>query len=115
MAKIFNVPSEIRKPKLDFTDFEAYERDCERYENEIRAWINQNGYNGKNAGEIIRFQVADGYARYMVLQMRPTALIHIDTMDAWHFQYAHILSAKEIQDAIDKEKALNKLFKTFGG
>jgi hypothetical protein len=114
MAKIFNVPSEIRKPILNFEDMDGYERDCERYENEIRASINKLGYNGKNAGEIIRFQVADGYARYMVLAMRPVSLIHIDTMDAWHFQYAHTLSAKDIQNSIDSEKAMAKLFKRFG-
>ena len=114
MAKLYSVPSEIRKPKVDFSDFKAYERDCERYENEIRAFIKQSGYNGKNAGEIIRFQVADGYAQYMVLSMRPASLIHIDTMDAWHFQYAHALSAKDIQEAVDREKAMAKLFKTFG-
>lgn len=114
MAKIYAVPSEIRKPKLDFSDFKAYERDCERYENEIRAFIKQMGYNGKNAGEIIRFPVADGYARYMVLAMRPASLIHIDTMDAWHFSHAHALSGKDIQAAVDKEKAMEKLFKTFG-
>jgi hypothetical protein len=31
--------------------------------------------------------------------------------DAWDFQYAHLLTAKEVQEKIDQQKALERLFK----
>lgn len=34
-------------------------------------------------GEIIKFQVADGYAEYMVKKVKPLQLIHLSDGDAW--------------------------------
>ena len=111
-AEIFNAPEQIKQPVMDFANFDRvkYDEENERYISELKQFIKDNGYTGKNAGEIIRFPVADGYAEYMVVSMRPVRLIHIPLGDAWNFQYAHLLTAKEVQASIDKEKALEKLF-----
>ena len=68
------------------------------------------GYSGKNMGEILRFPAADSYAQYMVVSMRPLQLVHLSLGDAWGFQYAHLLTAKEVQEKIDQQKRINKLF-----
>jgi glucan biosynthesis protein len=111
MAQIFNSPDGVKVPELDFKNFAQYEKDCENYKKDLKAWLNKNGFNGKNVGEIIQFPVADGYAEYMVASMKPVKLVHMPLMDAWHFEYAHLMTAKEVQAKIDGQNALKKLFK----
>jgi hypothetical protein len=111
MATIFNSPDEVQVPELDFANFGQYKKDCEKYKEDLKTWLNKNGYNGKNVGEIIQFPVADGYAEYMVASMKPVKLVHLPLMDAWHFQYAHLMTAKEIQAKIDGQNRLKELFK----
>lgn len=111
MATIFNSPDQVKVPELDFKNFEQYEKDCEKYKEDLKTWLNKNGYNGKNVGEIIQFPVADGYAEYMVASMKPVKLVHLPLMDAWRFQYVHLMTAKEIQAKIDGQNRLKELFK----
>lgn len=109
MATIYSPPSQIPVPELDFANFDNYEKECEEYKNKLREYL-LRVKKGKNIGEIIRFPVADGYAEYMVASMKPAELIHLPLGDAWQFQYAHLLGTKEIQDEIDRRKALEKIF-----
>ncbi len=110
MATIFNSPDGVKVPELDFRNIEQYEKDCKTYKTELKAWLNKNGFNGKNVGEIIQFPVADSYAEYMVASMKPVKLVHIPLWDAWHFEYAHLMTAKEVQAKIDQQNSLKKLF-----
>ncbi len=109
MAEIFNIPKEIKVPS-SFRDREVYKKECETFEKELKEYLAKNNFKGKNAGEIIRFPVADSYAEYMVVSMKPARLLHMPLGDAWDFQYAHLLTAKEIQEKIDQQNALKKLF-----
>jgi len=111
MAKIFNPPSDIKEPNLDFSNIDKYQDECKKYIKALKGKLQTYNPNGKNVGEVIRFAVADGYAEYMVASMKPVELVHLPLMDAWEFQYAHLLTAKEVQESIDKEKAIAKLFK----
>jgi hypothetical protein len=61
-------------------------------------------------GEIIKFPVADGYAMYMVASMKPLMLIHLALGDAWSYGDVDLMTAKRVQDKIDQQKALDKLF-----
>ena len=112
MAKIFDAPEDIKQPELDFRNISKYNKECEEYKqklkDKLRNWYNPQG--GENVGEIIRFPAADGYAEYMVANMKPVELVHIPLGDAWTFQYANLLKAKDVQAEIDKEKAIKKLF-----
>jgi hypothetical protein len=111
MADIYSAPKEIKLPKLDFTDMQVYNKDCERYVSDLVKHIKDMGYKGKNVGEIVRFAVADGYAEYMVLSMKPMKLIHIPLGDAYEFQYAHLMTASEINKKLEGQKIMAKLFK----
>jgi hypothetical protein len=111
MAKIFNPPTEIKVPELDFSKMGEYQNECEKYKEALKKKLKEHNPKGKNVGEVIRFGVADGYAEYMVLSMKPVQLVHLPLMDAWEFQYAHLLTANEVQESIDREKAMAKLFK----
>lgn len=109
MAKIFSAPSTIKKPVMDFTNFEAYKADNERFVNELKEVLLKRK-KGKNVGEIIRFPVADGYAEYMVASMRPLELVHLPLYDAWHFEYVDRLTAADVKAKITQQKNLQKLF-----
>lgn len=107
MGKIFAPPTEIGKPRVDF------KRNWEEQENEylqkLRTWVKLNRPN-KDAGEVISFQVADGYAQYMVLSLKPVELMHIPFGDGYQYQYANRLTAKDIREEIERGKLLAELF-----
>jgi len=111
MAEIYSAPKEVRLPKLDFSNMQDYNKDCNRYISDLVKHIKDMGYKGKNVGEIVKFSVADGYAEYMVLSMKPMRLVHIPLGDAYEFQYAHLMTAKEINQKLDAQKKLAQLFK----
>lgn len=113
MAQIFNPPDVIKLPSLDFSKIAQYKEDSKKYIENLQAFLKRRK-NGKNVGEIIRFPVADGYAEYMVASMRPLELVHIPLGDAWNFEYAHRLTAKDVQEKIDQQKALEELFNKKG-
>jgi hypothetical protein len=109
-AKIYSAPEEVKQPNYDFQNVSSWEEQEETYIKEVKNFLAERGYTGKNAGEIIQFPVADGYAQYMVASMRPLMLVHLPLGDAWDWQFAHLLTAKEVQQKIDQRKALNELF-----
>jgi hypothetical protein len=108
-AKIYSAPSSIKKPELNFKDIKAYHDDCKRYETELKDVLTKRN-SGKHVGAIIKFPVADGYARYMVASMRPLELVHIPLDDEWQFEYAQNLTAKDVEAKIAQEEAMAKLF-----
>jgi len=122
MAKIYDPPKEMETP--DFTydqnghpDIKKYEEDNGKYIEELRDNVikRKNILSGTKArkyvGEIIRFPVADGHAEYMVASMSPLELIHLPLSDAWHFQYVHLLTAKEVTEKLVGQKKMKELFK----
>ena len=111
-ATIYSVPKNVKLPKMDFSNFDRAKwlKDEEDFKKALRKDIKSKGYTGKNSGEIIKFPVADGYAEYMVLQMRPLGLIHLPLGDAYQFQYAHLMTAKEVNDQIEGQKRMDKFF-----
>jgi len=110
MATIYAAPEEIKVPKMDFANVQQWKKDEEKYIEELKAFCEECNSGGKNVGEIIRFPVADGHAEYMVASMKPVELIHIPLGDCWDFQYAHRLTAKDVQEKIDQQKRLAQLF-----
>jgi hypothetical protein len=110
MAKIYNVPEGIEVPSLDVKDIRGYDAKCDKFRDDIKQWLKDNGWTGKHSGVSISFPVADGYAEYIVVSLKPVQLIHIPVWDAWHYPQAEYLTAKEINDKIDSQERLAKLF-----
>jgi hypothetical protein len=76
-----------------------------RYLAEMKSFcLNYNPKGGDSIGEIVKFPVADGYAEYMVLKIKPLCLIHLPLNDAYEFQYAQNLTTKDILLSIKQEK-----------
>lgn len=112
-AKIYSAFKELTVPTFSFgngASVEDYNKANDQYIQDMKAMLIEHGYKGKNSGEVIKFPVADGHALYMVISMRPLELMHIPIVDAWDFQYAHLLTAKEVNTQIEAEKSLAKFF-----
>jgi hypothetical protein len=108
-AKIYSAPKEIKAP--DLFNSKDWQKDSEKYIADVKAHIKKMGYTGKNAGEVIRFGVADGYAEYMVLSMKPMALIHLaEICDGYQTQFAHLMTAAEVNKMIAADKRMAELF-----
>ncbi len=116
MAKIFRAPDSIKLPSFSTFmkdgkyDREAHVKAEETYLAELKAMLVKRK-NGKNVGEVVQFPCADSYAQYMVASMRPLELVHLPLGDAWDYPYIERLTATDIQNKIDQQQALNKLFK----
>ena len=110
MAKVFTLPKGFEAPELNWEDIEQYDKDCAELIERLRQTFKERN-NNKNVGEIIKFQVADGYAEYMVTSMKPVELIHLPFWDSYQSETAQLMTAKAIQEKIDLKNMWNKLAK----
>ena len=74
----------------------------------------ENLPEGKIAGAVISFPVADGKAFYLVTKERPLTLQHIPVGDAYKIDEAYIrgLKVKDIKNMIARDRAMRVLFST---
>lgn len=108
-AKIYSGIKGINPPKFDFKNYGEYQKKCDEYikllEEQCKA-----ASNHKNAGKIISFPVADGRAQYMICTMKPLQLIHINTGDGYQTEFAQLLTAKKVNEMIERDEKFNELF-----
>lgn len=109
MGEIFFPPQELEKPRFDSSDVKGSLEREEQYIEDIAKWARKHG-KGEYAGETIQFQVADGYAIYVVFSLRPVKLIHVSYLDGYQFEYVHRLTAEDVIEKIEQKKALDELF-----
>ena len=112
MAKIFQAPAEVKVPVINFVGFSnaKWQEEENKYIADVKEHIKKLNYDDPETGEVIYFPVADGKALYMVITCKPLMLVHLPLGDAWHFQYAKNLTAKDVRQKIAGRKALDKLF-----
>ena len=109
-ATIYTPPKELPVPEYsDYSDWQAYAKAQDAYRAQLKEWVMRNG-KGKYAGEELHFPVADGHATYFVYSLSPLKLIHDPTGDAWQFQYAHLMTAKEVKAQVESERRFQKAF-----
>jgi len=107
-CKVYAAPECIEPIVLD-GDWKNWQKHEDRYTTDLQKWCKGENPSGKLVGEIVRFPVADGFAAYMVLRLRPLELIHMEIGDAWHFQYVERLTVKDIQEQVKSNQFLAKL------
>jgi hypothetical protein len=115
-AKVYSAPKEIKKPEFLVNgeyDHAAYGKACDEYVAAVRKFCEEKG-SGDLRGKEIRFGVADGHASYLVFSSKPLQLIHLEMGDAWHFQYAHLLTLAEVRKEVRALEGLNELFGSKG-
>ena len=105
-ATIFAAPNEIKVPDLDFTNFGNYRKKCDEYIKELRDFILEcNDTDDDCIGEVIRFPVADGYAKYMVASLKPTVeLVHIPLDDAYEFAHVDLMTEQRVRELVKTQK-----------
>lgn len=109
MAKIYAGIRGIEAPKFNWNDLKEYARQCEEYVEALRTAV-RNENSDPIVGEVISFQVADGYAKYLVASLKPVELIHLPFDDEYQFEYAHLLTVKEIKALVKQQEAMKKFF-----
>lgn len=115
MIKVYAPPKEIKKPKFinsgnSTHDWKKYQVETEKYFKEIKDFCSEQG-SGKYKGEDVRFPVADGQAIYVVYSCTPMELIHCDMYDGYDYPYIERLTKKDIINAIEMARNLEKIFK----
>lgn len=116
MAKIFAIPEQFEASK-PFWSLEKDRRENLRIEAEwlekLSQWCKTHG-SGEYAGEIVRDQVADGYAQYMVFSLRPLRLIHIPLLDGYQSRWAHRWTVADVKQMVEQRRAMDALFSRNG-
>lgn len=113
MAEIYDVPENIKIPKIKFDgtfNLGEYQKEVEQFYKDVKEGLMADGYTEKHLGEIIRFPVADGNAEYMVFTVNPVQLVHLPIGDAWEFQYVERLTTADVLEKIRQRKALAEMF-----
>lgn len=100
MAKIYK--SEIKPPIFNK---ETWREDDKKYIEENKRWCLENSKKvDEYVGEIFSIPVADGKAMYMILNMTPLEMIHLDIGDGWDSQFANRVTKQEIRQQIKFNK-----------
>ena len=77
-------------------------------------WKEQRAYANAqlDAMQTIKFPMADGYAVYQVVSVKPPVLKHVNIGDGYQITAAYVrgLSSKDIQKMLDAEAALKEIF-----
>lgn len=89
-----------------------------RYQDGLDAWLKETAntyrghHNGDMVGELVRFQIADGFALYMVIKQRPLTVVHINAGDGWHAHAATIrgLNLADVRQQAKRNRFLAKRF-----
>jgi len=92
-------------------DHDGYAERCKAYREATERYIRTElGGKHKMTGKIIRFQIADGYAQYML--WTPTKWIHLDEIDGYHAHEATIrgMRAADVVEQIERQERMAAFF-----
>ena len=111
MAKVYSAP--IPAPKYDYkASNEVNDAAEDAYVARLAELAKKKNSTSDLIGKTIQFQVADGYARYMVWTVKPLALVHLELGDAWQIPAAHSrgLRLSDVKAQVEYDTRLQKLF-----
>lgn len=100
MARIITPPNiPVPQYRPDHPDPPTqYRKDIVEYLVQVRNHVLVTG-KGPYRGRVVKFPVADGYAEYMVVSMRPLVLMHLPI--GYDFRYIHRLTAEDIRSELE--------------
>jgi hypothetical protein len=103
MAKVYGPTKEL-KASMVFNHSEDWKTQMERQHKALREI--------EKKYETIKFGVADGYAIYAVLSMKPLTLMHIPYMDGYHADPILLrgLKASDVEKRLLGEKKMKEFF-----
>jgi hypothetical protein len=111
--KVYALPAVLPVPETDYRNYDREKEHAkiEAHKADLVAWLKKGGYTGKRTGETVRFQVADGYAEYMMAEGKKSFLIHLPYYDGYSYNDVAYLPKAEIIRRIEADKRLAALFK----
>jgi hypothetical protein len=104
--KVYSGIEGIEKPTGYGDD---YQQKTEEYVEKIKAEARKRS-KGAYVGKEVRFQVADGYAVYVIASEKPMSLIHLDIYDGYQEQYVHRLTARDIKEEVDRRERFEAIW-----
>lgn len=110
-AKIYSHPDHIKKPKINWEDFSAYQKEEDEFVEKLRKFCKEDyapNQDQNYIGELITFPVADSQAVYMVMSLSPLKLMHVPIGDAWEYRDADLYTTKRVKEVIDAKKRLDE-------
>lgn len=119
-AKIYATPDEVGPPP-EFDDFfgtehrfdgNAYFVACDEWTAKVSAWAREQHPNDVLAGEKWRYQIADGYAQYVVFTSKPLALLWLPLGDEYQIPdvVRRGLTLTDVRNDVERGKRLAELF-----
>jgi len=110
--KVYALPKELPAPAVDYGNYnrEIVARNEGEHQKRLVEWLKKAGFTGKRTGEIVSFQVADGYAQYMLGDGKKSCLIHLTYGDAYSYRDVQFLPKAEVLKRIDAGKRISALF-----
>ena len=110
--KVYSIPDALPAPKPDYRNYDSAKEQARELQHmrDLKEWLLSAGFDGEMTGEIVRFPVADGYARYMLADGSKSALIHLPYGDGYQYTDAQYLPKAEIVRRIGVDRNLAALF-----
>ena len=106
-AHIFTHPESVGEPPpwVSGMDFQEHWDQEKAWEQKVVDFAKAHG-SGQYRGEVYRWQIADGYASYVVFRLKPLELIWLNTGDAWSMPdvVARGLTAADVKKQIGFER-----------
>lgn len=92
MAQLKQAPKYLVEPVFNARELDQYDEDIENYKSLLKTYCESNS-TCPDAGKILRFQVGDGFAIYMVFNHKD--IIFINQYDEYEMDIAFIKSLSE--------------------
>ena len=109
MATLVKTP--LDPPSLSYGNIDNYFSECEKYRDDLAALAQKNG-DDPLIGRTVRWQRADGFAEYIVWNVKPLQIAHVPTGDAWTIEAPLIrgLNRTDIEELVGREQRIAALF-----
>ena len=89
-----------------------WQEEEQQYNEQCANYLTDAGYFGEGVGKVIKFPMADNYARYMVASINPPVIMHLNFGDGYAVHSAMVrgLDASDITAELNREAKLRELF-----
>lgn len=105
MATVYRAP--IEAPTIDFrAGVDVWRKQASDYIERVAAMARAVNGTEPLVGKVVRFQIADGYAEYIVWKAKPLQLVHLDLGDGYSIPPAHArgLRLADVKALVDFEQ-----------
>lgn len=111
--KVYACPDECPAPELDLRDNTKYEAAQISHRAALSRWLTSAGFTGPHTGEVVRYQVADGFALYMLGDApgrKASVLVHLPYWDGYDYRGIEHFPKSAVLDEIARQKKVAAFF-----